>query len=361
MKIGIVGLPNVGKSTLFTSLTKKQVPRENYPFCTIDPNIGVAAVPDKRLDVLTVLSESAVTTTTAIEFVDIAGLVRGAHQGEGLGNQFLSHIKEVDAICQVVRAFSDENIHHVEGAIDPARDIETINLELALADLNLIIRRIHDVTGQTRSGDPEAAAKLAVYQKIKATLDKGQSARRALLTDQEMILVRELNLLTLKPLIYVFNVNHTPTAEESAKLLAQFHQLIAPDLGLVLNIQQEAELADLSPEEAADYLTELQIEKTGLDQFIQTSYQLLDLITFLTTGPDETRAWTVAAGTLAPGAAGKIHSDIERGFIRAEIVSYTDLISAGGWQAAKDQGVSRLEGKEYVMREGDVCYFRFAV
>lgn len=344
MKIGIVGLPNVGKSTLFKALTKKEVPRENYPFCTIEPNVGIVAVPDFRLEKLAFASKSAQIIPTVIEFVDIAGLVRGAHKGEGLGNKFLSHIKEVDAICEVVRIFENKDIHHVENKIDPQADMETVNLELIMKDLELIIKRIDD-------GDKEAGIKLKVLQKIKNNLDNGQRADQAQLTAYETSLIKDLNLLTLKPMLYVFNTDNTadPPLKNSALN------------GLLLNAQLEAELADLEGQELQDYLQELNLIDTGLNKLIQASYKLLDLITFFTSGEKETKGWTVRRGAKAPHAAGKIHSDIKRGFIRAEVVNWKKLIDAGSWSAARDSGLIRIEGKEYQMRDGDVCYFRFGV
>lgn len=348
MKIGIVGLPNVGKSTLFKALTKKEVPRENYPFCTIEPNVGIVAVPDFRLEKLALASKSAQIIPTAIEFVDIAGLVRGAHKGEGLGNKFLSHIKEVDAICEVVRIFENKDIHHVENKIDPQADMETVNLELIMKDLELIIKKIDDLSGPSRTGDKEAGIKLKVLQKIKNNLDNGQRADQTQLTADEILLIKDLNLLTLKPVLYVFNTNDAS--------LKNF-----PFDGLSLNAQLEAELADLEGQELLDYLRELNLTDTGLNKLIQASYKLLDLITFFTSGEKETRGWTVSSGAKAPHAAGKIHSDMEAGFIRAEVVNWKELIDVGSWSAARDRGLIRIEGKEYQMHDGDVCYFRFGV
>ncbi|MFH1712892.1 MAG: redox-regulated ATPase YchF [Candidatus Jacksonbacteria bacterium] len=346
MKIGIVGLPNVGKSTLFKALTKKEVPRENYPFCTIEPNVGIVAVPDFRLEKLALASKSAQIIPTVIEFVDIAGLVRGAHKGEGLGNKFLSHIKEVDAICQVVRIFKNKDIHHVENKIDPQADMETVNLELIMKDLELIIKRIDDLLRASRTDDKENEIKLKVLQKIKNNLDNGQRADQTQLTADEILLIKDLNLLTLKPVLYVFNTDDDHLKNSAID-------------GLYLNAQIEAELADLEGQELLDYLQELNLTDTGLNKLIQASYKLLDLITFFTSGEKETRGWTVRRGAKAPHAAGKIHSDIKRGFIRAETVGWKELVDAGTWSAARDRGLIRIEGKEYQMQDGDVCYFRF--
>jgi GTP-binding protein YchF len=353
MKIGIVGLPNVGKSTLFKALTKKEVPRENYPFCTIEPNVGIVPVPDERLKALAQTVHSTQTTPTTIEFVDIAGLVRGAHQGEGLGNKFLSHIKEVDAICEVVRAFTDENIHHVERKIDPLADIETVNLELIMSDLQLLLKRIDEDKGAVRAGDKEGLKKLEVYQKIKDILDQGKLAQEVILNQEELALIRDLNLLTLKPFLYVFNI------KKDQPILIEEQKMPIPYL--ILDIQLESELVDLEENETEEYLKELDLENTGLDKLIQLSYKTLDLITFFTAGEKETRGWTIKKGALAPGAAGQVHSDMEQGFIRAEIINWVDLVKAGGWVEAKNQGLIRLEGKEYEVKDGDVCFFRFSI
>jgi len=361
MKIGIVGLPNVGKSTLFTALTKKEVPRENYPFCTIEPNVGLVGVPDHRLGLLAQMSKSAQILPTTVEFVDIAGLVKGASTGEGLGNKFLSHIKEVDAICHVVRAFVDSNIHHVSGKIDPSDDIETINIELIMSDLQLLEKRISDLSGHARTGDKESQKKLGVCEKIKAVLDQGRLSSSANLERGENDLIKDLNLLTQKPMLFVFNTKETVTPERAAEILSPFEKLIQPAIGLALNVQQEAELASLGEAEQKEFIAELKLPDSGLNQFIGIAYKLLDLVTFLTTGEKETRAWTVKNGSTAPTAAGKIHSDIERGFIRAEIVNWQELLETGSWNAAKEKGLIRVEGKDYIMREGDVCYFRFSV
>lgn len=356
MKIGIVGLPNVGKSTLFKALTKKQVDIANYPFCTIDPNVGVVKVPDERLAQLTELSHSAKTIPTSIEFVDIAGLVKGASQGEGLGNQFLAHIREVDAIAEVVRVFTDKNIIHVSGDPNPQDDVETINLELIFADLATLEKRIGTLKSQLKSGNDRATQEaLAACERIKTALDGGKFANTVELSDEERKTTRDLQLLTMKPFIYVLNT------DEACEVDVTTYSSLEPTLGgyphVKLCVQYEADIADLSEEE----IRELGLRKTGLDALIQTAYRVLDLITFFTTGPDETRAWTVRNGLKAPQAAGVIHTDFERGFIRAETINWKDLIDVGGEVAAKEKGLIRLEGKEYITRDGDVMVFRFSV
>lgn len=348
MKIGIVGLPNVGKSTLFKALTKKEVVIENYPFATIDPNVGVVAVPDARLDELAKLSKSEKIIPTSIEFVDIAGLVEGAHQGEGLGNKFLSHIREVDAIAEVVRDFINPDIHHVAGAPDPERDKITIELELAMADLETLNKRIAATEGKAKSGDKESLKELAVYQKIFAVVKDGKPAREVDLNDEEKIIAKQLNLLTIKPLIIVKNVSEEEVAERTK----------AGELAISAKI--ESELAELDGAEAQTYLAELGLEQSGLDRLIEECYKLLNLITFLTTGPKETRAWTVIKGSTAPVAAGRIHTDFYKGFIAAEVINWKDLIEAGSETAARDKGLIRLEGKTYIVKDGDVCVFKVA-
>lgn len=356
MNIGIVGLPNVGKSTLFKALTKKQVDIANYPFCTIEPNVGVVKVPDDRLAALAELSHSAKIVPTSIEFVDIAGLVKGASQGEGLGNKFLSHIREVDAIAQVIRCFKDNNIIHVAGEPKPLDDIDVINLELIFADMATLEKRMGALKNQMKSGKTHALEEtLAIYEKIYAALEAGTTANTLSLSDEEKELVRDLCLLTLKPFLYVLNVDEAADIEDTS--FAEIERKLAGYSLVKLCAQQEADMAELSDEE----VRELGMKRTGLDLFIVAAYRLLDLITFLTTGPDETRAWTIRQGTKAPQAAGVIHTDFERGFIRAETVNWKDLIEAGGEVAAKEKGLIRSEGKEYVMKDGDVVVFRFNV
>lgn len=362
--IGIVGLPNVGKSTLFKALTKKQVDCANYPFCTIDPNVGVVKVPDQRLDALAKLSNSAQIIPTAIEFLDIAGLVKGAHTGEGLGNKFLSHIKEVKAICQVVRGFESKDIIHVANKVDPKEDIETINLELIFADLDIVNKRLENLQRQTKSKPEKTILQtLAGVEKIKKTLDDGKPARVAWLTEEEWPLVQDLNLLTAKPQLYVLNVdekeitsNPYPTDQDYSRMgLAKSEKVIK------ICAQVEAELSELSETESKTYLKELGLKESGLDQLIKASYELLGLITFLTTGEKETRAWTVKGGTKGPKAAGVIHTDFEKAFIRAEVINWQDLLNAGGEAAAREKGQLRIEGKDYVMQDGDVVHFRVGV
>ena len=348
MQIGIVGLPNVGKSTLFKALTKKQVVIENYPFATIEPNVGVVAVPDERLILLAKVSHSEKIIPTSIEFLDIAGLVKNAHQGEGLGNQFLSHIREVNAIVEVVRDFKDDNVIHVEGAPDPKRDEDIIDIELAMADLETISRRLERVQGKAKSGDKTAAAEATFLEKIKSGLNQGRAVRDLELSREEKRELKSLNLLTSKPLLIVRNIS-----EDQIKNAADQDEL-------AISAKIEAELADLEPAEAASYLQELGLPSSGLDRLIHKSYELLNLITFFTSGPKETRAWTIRRGTQAPEAAGVIHTDFEKGFIRAEIIHWDKLVEAGGETAVKEKGWMRLEGKEYVMRDGDVAHFRFA-
>lgn len=347
MKIGIVGLPNVGKSTLFKALTKKQVVIENYPFATIEPNVGVVAVPDERLEPLAKLSNSGRIVPTTIEFVDIAGLVAGAHKGEGLGNKFLSHIREVDAIAQVVRDFVNDDIIHVAGSPDPARDKTVIDLELAMADLETVTRRLADTERKTKSGDKTAIVEAAFYQRLKTQLDAGAPVRDVECTEDERKILKQLNLLTAKPLLLVYNV-----AEDDPRLKGS-------DV-LAISAKIEAELADLDDAEAKNYLQELGLPESGLHRLIKKSYALLDLITFLTTGEMETRAWTIKRGTAAPQAAGTIHTDFEKGFIRAEIIPWHQLVECGSEAAAKEKGLIRIEGKEYIMQDGDVVHFRVA-
>lgn len=355
MKIGIVGLPNVGKSTLFKALTKKQVDIANYPFCTIQPNTGVVKVPDDRLNILAKLNASEQVIPASIEFVDIAGLVKGAHKGEGLGNQFLSHIREVDAIAHVVRAFIDKDIVHVSGDPDPKGDIETINFELIYADMATVEKRITSVKSQLKSGsDKKIEELLALLEKLKQTLDAGRLAKTLELTLEERKNIRDMNLLTLKPHIFVLNTDESGSVD--ATLADVIAECTRDAKAVTLCAKIESEMAELTTEEIA----ELGLQSTGLDTLIRTAYEILNLITYFTSGPKETRAWTIARGTKAPQAAGEIHTDFEKGFIRAETINWKDLVDVWGEVAAKEKGLIRLEGKEYVVNDGDVMVFRFA-
>ena len=365
MKLGIVGLPNVGKSTLFNSLTKAGAESANYPFCTIDPNVGIVAVPDERLRVLTDLYQSEKTIPAVIEFVDIAGLVKGASKGEGLGNQFLSNIREVDAIIHVVRCFEDSNIIHVDGSVNPLRDIETINLELIFSDLEVLERRIARVSRGAKN-DKALAQELVLLNALKEHLESGKPAKTYQTnSDEEAALMAEYNLLTGKPVIYAANVDEASLADdgESNAFVGQVREYAAKEGSEVFVIcaQIEQEIAEFSDEEKKEFLEELGLKEAGLEKLIRASYRILGLISFLTAGPKETRAWTIKAGTKAPQAAGKIHSDFERGFIRAEIVSYDHLMECGRYNAAKEKGLVRSEGKDYVVQDGDVVLFRFNV
>ncbi|MFA5954316.1 MAG: redox-regulated ATPase YchF [Patescibacteria group bacterium] len=348
LKVGIVGLPNVGKSTLFKALTKIQVTIENYPFATIEPNVGVVTVPDHRLAELARVAESKKIVHTVIEFVDIAGLVAGAHQGEGLGNKFLSHIREVDAIIEVVRNFKDDDIMHVMGSPDPARDRAVIGIELAFADMDTVSRRIKATEGKATSGDKTAAKELDLLRRLASALDAQKPTREVEVNEEEKKILKQLNLLTAKPLLVVENV-----AEEDVKKVSDSN-------AIAISAKIESELVELEPEDAKHYLQELGWERSGLDRLIQASYELLDLITFFTAGPMESRAWTVHRGASAPEAAGVIHTDFEKGFIAAEIISWSDLVEANGEAKAKEKGLIRLEGKTYTMQDGDVAHFRFA-
>jgi len=362
LKAGIVGLPNVGKSTLFNALVANaKAEAANFPFCTIEPNVGVVSVPDSRLEVLANLSQSAKIVPTRIEFVDIAGLVKGASQGEGLGNQFLANIREVDAIVQVVRCFEDDDIIHVSGSVDPVRDIEVINLELALADLTQTEKRLERCRKQAK-GNKEFQAEVAVLEKILAALNAGQSARQVALNEEEALLIKNLGLLTRKPIIYAANVAEEDLATGN-DFVEQVKAIAAQEKAkvVVISAQVESELVELSEAERIDFLQSLGVEEGGLKSLIRATYELLGLRTYLTTGPQETRAWTIQAGMKAPQAAGVIHTDFERGFIRAEAVAFEDLVACGSQQAAKEKGLVRSEGKEYVVQEGDVLLFRFNV
>lgn len=364
MKLGIVGLPNVGKSTLFNAITKAGAESANYPFCTIEPNVGVVNVPDKRLDALEKMYNPKKKIYTSIEFYDIAGLVKGASKGEGLGNKFLSHIREVASIVHVVRCFEDENIIHVDGSVDPLRDIETINLELIFSDLEVLDRRIDKTEKTARSGDKKSKADLTVMTKIKAHLEAGNPVRTLDLDEDEIEVVKELFLLTSKPVLYVANISEEDLVnKEDNEFVKKVKAYAKTEDTEVVTIcaNLEEELSALSEDEKLELLNEYGLEETGLNKLIHSSYKLLGLMSFLTAGTDEVRAWTIKNGTKAPKAAGKVHTDIERGFIRAEIISYDKLIECGSEVAAKEKGYFRLEGKEYIMQDGDIVNFRFNV
>jgi GTP-binding protein YchF len=364
LEVGIVGLPNVGKSTLFNAITKAGAEAANYPFCTIEPNVGIVEVPDERLWVLSKMFNPQKTTATAMKFVDIAGLVKGASTGEGLGNKFLAHIREVDAVLQVVRCFADPNVTHVEGGIDPIRDIEIINTELCLADIETVEKRIGKSGRLLKSGDKKILGELDLFKRVLEDLSNGKPVRRQGLTDEELESLRDMNLLTLKPIMYAANVGEDEVGEGVANAGVEFIRQYSREENsevVVISARIEAEIAELDAEEATSFLADMGLPESGLTQLIKAAYKLLGLMHFFTAGEPEVRAWTIKRGTKAPQAAGKIHTDIERGFIRAEIVSFDDLVTCGSQAAAREKGLVRLEGKEYIMKDGDVVYFRFNV
>ena len=366
MKLGIVGLPNVGKSTLFNSLTKAGAESANYPFCTIDPNVGIVPVPDGRLKLLGDFYKSKKVTPATVEFVDIAGLVKGASKGEGLGNQFLANIRECDAIVHVVRCFEDGNVIHVDGSVNPLRDIETIDLELIFADLEVLERRMSRTARSAKVGDKAAAKEMAMLERLKAHLEDGKDAILFECQDEdEEKSFAEISLLTAKPVIYAANVSEDDLADDGqSNAHVQAVRSYAKEHGsevFVICAQIEAEMAELDDDEKQEFLEDLGITESGLDKLIQASYRTLGLMSFLTSGEDETRAWTIKIGTKAPQAAGKIHTDFERGFIKAEVVNYQDLLDAGSYAGARDKGLIRVEGKEYIVQDGDVILFRFNV
>lgn len=363
MKIGIVGLPNVGKSTMFNSITKAGAECANYPFCTIEPNVGIVAVPDERIDKLAEMYNPQKITKAVVEFVDIAGLVKGASKGEGLGNKFLSHIREVDAICQVVRCFEDANVIHVDGNVNPLRDIETINLELIFADMETLEKRL-DKAKKNLKSDKKYQTEIDLIEKIKSNLEKGISARAIEFNEEEQEMVKEMFLLTSKPIIYIANISEEQIGNaENEEMVKAVKEYVAKENAEVipLCVKIEEELSGLEEQDKTEMLEALGLEESGLDKLIKKSYDLLGLMSFLTAGEPEVRAWTIKKGTKAPKAAGKIHSDIERGFIKAEIVSYEDLIREGSMVAAKEKGLVRQEGKEYIMQDGDIVLFKFNV
>lgn len=363
MKIGIVGLPNVGKSTMFNSITKAGAECANYPFCTIEPNVGVVAVPDERIDKLAEMYKPQKVTKAVVEFVDIAGLVKGASKGEGLGNKFLSHIREVDAIAQVVRCFEDSNVIHVDGNINPLRDIETINLELIFADMETLDKRLEKAKKNLKA-DKKYQTEIDVIEKVKANLEKGIPARAIDLNDEELEIIKDMFLLTSKPIIYIANISEEQMSnaenDEKVKQVKEYAQKENAEV-IPLCVKIEEELSGLDDNDKAEMLEALGLQESGLDKLIKKSYDLLGLMSFITAGEPEVRAWTIKKGTKAPKAAGKIHSDIERGFIKAEIVSYDDLIREGSMVSAKEKGLVRQEGKDYIMQDGDIVLFKFNV
>ena len=365
MKLGIVGLPNVGKSTLFNAITQAGAESANYPFCTIEPNVGTVTVPDSRIDALVDMYEPDKTTYAVIEFVDIAGLVKGASHGEGLGNKFLSNIREVEAIVHVVRAFEDENIVHVEGSVDPVRDIETINLELILSDIEILDRRIDKTKKSLKGGDKTFRTQLEFYERLREHLESGKCARAMLMTEDEIEMLADVSLLTLKPVIYAANVAEDDYAKPDGEneYVNKIREFAATENSevMVISAKIEEEIAALDKDEKQVFLEELGADESGLDKLVRASYKLLGLISYLTAGKPEVRAWTITKGTKAPQAAGKIHTDFERGFIRAEVVAFDDLMKCGSMNAAKEKGLVRSEGKEYVVNDGDIILFRFNV
>lgn len=365
MKLGIVGLPNVGKSTLFNAITKAGAQSANYPFCTIEPNVGVVDVPDERINVLGKMYNSAKITPASIEFVDIAGLVKGASRGEGLGNKFLSHIREVDAIIHVVRCFEDPNIIHVDGSVDALRDVETINLELVFADLEVVEKRLEKAKKMSKSGEKKHLAEIELLERIKEVLEGGKSVRTMEFSEDEQKIIKEYTLLTAKPVIYAANVSEDDFVNgiENNQMVSKLSEIAKSEGAEILPISAkiEEDISSLDPEEKEIFLQEMNLNQSGLDRLIKKSYELLGLISYLTSGEDETRAWTIKKGTKAPQAAGKIHTDFERGFIRAEVISYDDLMKCQSMTAAKEKGLVRSEGKEYVVKDGDIILFRFNV